>query len=361
MRGTIKMSYAVIHMQKIKSGGLKGIQIHNERQKEHSHSNPDIDFEKTKNNYDLHAAPNSYNKAVKKRIEELNLPKAIRKDATVLCGFVCTSDKAFFDNLSKDERNRFFKESYNFLKNRYGEKNIISAKVHLDETTPHLHCYIVPVTKNNRLSARDIFTRTELKNLQTNFHAHLQDKGFDIERGKSSERRHLSVEEYKDKTNYQFKQIEIEVKNKIKDLEIQRDIVKNDLNALKNDFNKVDALRVDFDKINALKGKFGVLNKGKVTISTKDFEELKNIAKKQQVFERKIQVLENENQNLKKELVKYKGMDARMKEIQREKKIVEMSKELDILKKYLVETNQIDKVKNFSKSLTKNQKNEKVR
>lgn len=193
------MSYAVIHMQKIKTGGIRGIQNHNERLKE-SKTNPDIDTTKTHLNKDLHGDDNrTYYNRVKDRIKELNLPKAVRKDAVTMCGFVCTSDKAFFDKLPQSEKDRFFKESHDFLKDRYGEKNVVASKVHYDEKTPHMHCYIIPVTKDNRLSAKNIFTRSELQKLQTEYHKHMNDKGFDLERGLSSDgkRKHLDTQEFK--------------------------------------------------------------------------------------------------------------------------------------------------------------------
>ena len=88
------MSYAVIHMQKLKAGGIRGIENHNERLKT-SRTNPDIDYERSHLNKDLLAKDErTYYMRIKERIEELNLSKAIRKDAVMACGFICTSDRA---------------------------------------------------------------------------------------------------------------------------------------------------------------------------------------------------------------------------------------------------------------------------
>lgn len=60
---------------------------------------------------------------------------------------IFTSDKEFFDKIGEKETKRYFEESYNFIcsyKN-LGEKNIISAVVHLDEGTPHMHLIYIPV------------------------------------------------------------------------------------------------------------------------------------------------------------------------------------------------------------------------
>lgn len=88
------MGFAVVHMMKIKSGGVGGIQSHNERLKE-SRNNPDIDYQKSCNNINLDQQPadKTYYNRVKDRIKELKLPKAVRKDAVVMCNFVVTSDE----------------------------------------------------------------------------------------------------------------------------------------------------------------------------------------------------------------------------------------------------------------------------
>ena len=90
------MSYLVLHMDKFKRESLRGIQSHNRRERR-SRSNPDIRHEKSHENYDLHQPElRDYARAVQARIEALNLPKAVRKDAVVLCGLIVTSDLPFF-------------------------------------------------------------------------------------------------------------------------------------------------------------------------------------------------------------------------------------------------------------------------
>lgn len=198
-------------------GGIRGIENHNERLKE-SKTNPDIDYEKSHLNKDLIEHDNrTYYMRVKQRIEALNLPKAVRKDAVVTTGFICTSDRAFFDGLPQEQQDKFFKVSHDFLKERYGEENIIASKVHYDETTPHLHTYIVPVTKDGRLSAKEIFTPKELRSLQEDYYRTMRENGFDLERGEGKSK-HLSVQEYKVETKFQElkeKQAELEALEKI--------------------------------------------------------------------------------------------------------------------------------------------------
>lgn len=197
------MSYAVMHMQKLKAGGMRGIENHNERLKK-SHTNPDINYDRSHLNQDLTPGDNrTYYRRVKERIEELQLSKAVRKDAVVCTGFICTSDSEFFRSLSGPETERFFAASLAFLEMRYGKKNVIAATIHHDETTPHLHTYIVPVTQDGRLSAKDIFNQKELRSLQSDYHRTMQDAGFRLERGQMAEetqRKHLSTQELKKET-----------------------------------------------------------------------------------------------------------------------------------------------------------------
>ena len=195
------MSYIVLHMDKFKKEAVRGIQSHNERERE-SHSNPDIDYERSGHNYDLHeSAASNYAEAIQNRIDDLLLVKAVRKDAVCMCGLIVSSDSAFFEKLSPEETRRFFEESKAFLTEFVGAKNVISAMVHMDEKTPHMHFLHVPVTPEGRLSAKTIYTRESLKKLQTELPAYLKSRGFDLQRGVEQEpgaaKKHLNTREFK--------------------------------------------------------------------------------------------------------------------------------------------------------------------
>lgn len=195
------MSYIVLHMDKFKKEAVRGIQSHNNRERE-SHSNPDIDYERSAHNYDLHEpAAENYAEAIQNRIDDLLLVKAVRKDAVHMCGLIVSSDSAFFEKLSPEDTKRFFEESKAFLTEFVGAENVISAMVHMDEKTPHMHFLHVPVTPDNRLNANKIYTRESLKKLQAELPRHLQSRGFDLQRGVEQEpgakKRHLNTREFK--------------------------------------------------------------------------------------------------------------------------------------------------------------------
>lgn len=189
------MGYAVVHMQKVKMGGVRGMQSHINRERP-SRTNPDIDPSRTEENYGL-LYQERFQRAIKERID-LFAPKTrtIRKDAVVYCSFVITSDEQTMKAMSPERQREFFEESYAWFAQRYGSEVIINASVHMDETTPHMHLGIVPIT-GDRLSAKALFDKKELISLQTDFAAEVGVK-FGLERGREgSDRTHLSELRYK--------------------------------------------------------------------------------------------------------------------------------------------------------------------
>lgn len=199
------MSYAIIRIQKFHNQAVKGIEIHDTRTKNVSHTNPDIDRSRSGENYALATPQKSYRETVQSHINALNLTRAIRKDAVVMCQALVTSDKAFFEKLTPEQEVAFFQNSLNFIKERYGAGNIISAVIHRDEKTPHMHVNFMPI-KNGKLSAKSIFTKQELTDLQTDF-VHQVGDAYGLQRGIQREikRPHLPTEAYKQATVLQVK------------------------------------------------------------------------------------------------------------------------------------------------------------
>lgn len=237
------MSFIVAHMEKIDRKALKGIQIHNQRERD-SNTNFDIDKSKSCLNYDLkNPIKVNYNDLVKKRISELNLKRAVRSDAVLVCSWNLGSDKDFFLKLDELEQKRFFEESYNFFKNRYGEENVVSAVVHLDERTPHMHFCHVPVTKDGRLSCKSLYNKTELRNVQTDYTEYMRDCGFDLQRGDSllEKRKHMKENEYKIyKSKIELEELEQRKESLIQEnenLENQNKQMNEDLKKAKDNFN----------------------------------------------------------------------------------------------------------------------------
>ena len=185
-------------MEKYHKQDIAPIEKENERDENYEASNPQIYSERTRNNYRF--TPyfgKTYTEFINGRIKELRLSP--RKDAVVMNSFVLGSDKTFFDGLAKVERYNFFSDCYKFFAERYGEENVIAAVVHNDETTPHMHLNLMPVTKDGRLCSKQLFDKPQLQKLQTDFYESVG-KRWGLQRGKEgSQKKHLSTAEFKAK------------------------------------------------------------------------------------------------------------------------------------------------------------------
>ena len=185
-------------MEKYHKTDIAPVENENERDETYQADNPQIDPTRTRENYNLIKRQRSYTQFINDKIAALDLPTKVRKDAVLMCSFVVGSDREFFGKLSPQEQQQFFVDCARFFAERYGEDNIISAVVHMDETTPHLHLNLIPIA-DERLSAKTLFGRKELQSLQTDFHSAVGKK-WNLQRGKEgSQAKHLSTAELKAK------------------------------------------------------------------------------------------------------------------------------------------------------------------
>ena len=210
------MSYAIVRNEKLTRAEINGKGTHNNR-KAKNHSNKDIDPTRTHLNYYIKKNEFTYTKEFDKYIKENNLKGHLRSNSIIMCQMIFTSDQAFFDKIGEKETKRYFDECYKFICNykNLGEKNIISAVVHLDEGAPHMHLMFVPVVhtkdkegnKIDKICARDFWKgRDSYRKLQDSYFNHVKSKGFDLERGmfvEDTNRKHYTIEEYKKITNYE--------------------------------------------------------------------------------------------------------------------------------------------------------------
>ena len=210
------MSYAIVRNEKLTRSKAKGICVHNYK-KSKNHSNKEIDIERTKLNYYLKKNVLNYVKEFDRLREKYNLKGQIRENSIIMCEMIFTSDSKFFDKIGTEETKRYFEESYNFICNYkgIGNKNIISAVVHLDEGTPHMHLVYIPVIKTTdkegnpieKVCSREFWKgRDSYRNLQNSYYEFISKKGFDIERGLPAEetcKKHVRLQDYKNLTNFE--------------------------------------------------------------------------------------------------------------------------------------------------------------
>jgi len=173
----LKQSSISLHFEKHK-GSTGGLQRHNEREPGQRHSNKNIKPDRTKDNIFLKPKDDrTYGERVEDRLEAgYRGAKAIRKDAvkmveaTVQLGGDITKE-------SEETQIEALKEAYEQLTEMYGEENIISAVIHVDETTPHLHCDFVPLTKRGNLSAKDVIgDKKKMRRTQEKFLEAMQER-----------------------------------------------------------------------------------------------------------------------------------------------------------------------------------------
>lgn len=278
------MSFTICRINKCSSShDIAGLQIHDRRERRHSNSNPDIDFSKSKDNYSLCNAAEgiSFNAFIDKQIaERYTGKKAIRKDAVRMVQVLFTSDKEFFDKISEEEQRKFFKDCYQWAADRWGENNIISADVHLDEVTPHMHLNFVPLTPDGRLSAKDLVGNGSkaLQQMQDDFYRkvgkpHGLDRGIrtDLVNGERA-RKNQTAAKYKESTNY-YEQKKEKLISEVQELE-------NKINSYK-EFLNTEPLE-DMSGVpvpSAAKLLIGKDNKEKLLYAPDDAEKLKETAK----------------------------------------------------------------------------------
>lgn len=205
------MAYAILRFAKHKGGASKALSAHHERTKEFYASNPDIDKSRTVQNYYLIAPRWSYEQEIRHRLRMAGC--RVRKDSVKFVDTLVTVSPEFA-RVHEAEMPEYFTRAFDFLKERVGEENIISAVVHMDEKTPHLHLCFVPLTKDKRLSAKEILgNKKSMIRWQDDFYACMAERWPELERGTpavETKRRHLTPQWYKKVTAMDAKLEKIE-------------------------------------------------------------------------------------------------------------------------------------------------------
>ena len=354
------MSYAIIRNEKYTKDEMIQLAPHNERFKK-KYSNKNIDLSKTSQNYHLKLPKeNTYLKEYNRLIKENNLSQGqLHKNSIYVCEVILTSDNTFFNGIGKKETKRYFKECFKFMTeyNGIGKENILTAVVHLDEETPHMHLVYMPVVnakdkKGNtirKISASEFWKgKDSYKKLQNQFYKYITEKGFDLERGiKNSDREHIRIKELKKITN-----------SLNKDLGNKHSRLEYELNEFNESLKDKKNILFDKDYVKVKKETFDSMNR-----VIKEVDDLMDVQDRVEVVlgEVKDQVdsyntLERKNKNLTNE-VKY--LKQRNDELEEENKGLKdyiyeiVEKLIEFFRKLLIRGNEdtkdivTDKVKNI--------------
>lgn len=280
-------------------GSVKLLERHNERLNK-NYSNKDIDVSRSAENYHLkQIKSDTYQQEFDKIRLKQNLKGNLRlngnKQSTVLCEFIIASDSEFFERIGKDKTKRFFHDAYDFVTAKVGgEQFVVSAVVHMDEATPHMHVAFVPVINGKdrkgkpckRINCSEFWKgRDSYSRLQDEYHDFITSRGHDLKRGeKGSTEKHLSVAEYKlKKVEEKFS----ETKDKLDEIDSVDEVKTTNFIG-----NNVLVNKSDFEKISTTAKKYS-------TVSNSENE---NIILKSECLN-----LENEKEALKNENGKLSG------------------------------------------------------
>lgn len=181
----MKAQYAILRFAKYKGPEIGHIESHNERTKEKYASNPDIDTSQSYLNFHLVSPERKYRAGAEKQIAEAGC--RTRSDSVRVVEALITASPEFFKGKKKSEVKAYFTVALDFIQKHQSKDTIISAVVHMDEKTPHMHLCFVPLTEDKRLSAKEIVgNKKKLTWWQDEFWKHMVKKYPDLERGESA-------------------------------------------------------------------------------------------------------------------------------------------------------------------------------
>lgn len=197
-----KAQYAILRFAKYKGPEIGNIEAHNERTKEKYASNPDVDTSRSKYNFHLIQPYQKYRAEAERQIVAAGC--RTRKDSVRVVEALVTASPEFFKGEKRAEIRAFFEEALTFIGSHQSKDTIISAVVHMDEKTPHMHLSFVPLTADGRLSAKEIVgNKKKLTQWQDKFWEHMVRKYPDLERGESASqtgRDHIPPRVFKEMT-----------------------------------------------------------------------------------------------------------------------------------------------------------------
>jgi hypothetical protein len=292
-----------------------------------NYSNKDIDCSRSKYNYSL--TKNDPHEAYKKRLSEVHCLN--RANVNTLSSWCVTLPKG----VKKEDQRKFFEETVKFLNDRYGEKNCVSAEVHYDETTPHLHYCFIPIVfdikrQREKVDRKSIFTLKELKTFHSDLQSHItQVLGYEVPilNGELKNRKNLSINELKERTAQKLEKIEQSYdlkKEFLNNLEEQTGVVGHDFGLFvtlskKKAVNLINR-SVTVDEMKSYITKIDKLNKDYLSsIEGKKYLEVSNELNN---FKKKNKVLEEENKELKNKMSSYSSLVLENRKLKKENEVL---------------------------------------
>ncbi|RVU62662.1 mob protein [Bacillus thuringiensis] len=260
------------HVEKYTKGNVQGLSIHWNRKTE-NHSNQEINNKRSYLNYDLCEKEGDTLSRMNDRLREVHCLN--RKDVKVCADWAVTLPESLRGASEKEQRT-FFEKTYEFLVNRYGgEKNVLSANVHNDETRPHMHFAFMPVVwdekkQREKVSAKEVLTRKDLKTFHQDLDKFLKQEIAHIYKEGILNNKTIGIDTVKDLKKYseeiqrQKDNMDAEFKEYKQKLEKQMQSVDKELKSKKNElFNLSEILPQTFNlKVKGKEKKIEVIKTG---------------------------------------------------------------------------------------------------
>lgn len=163
-RGGSLKRFAILRCAKIKTLGNMGASLqHTFRERE----TPNADPARIQDNTILLGADNSRGvlDAWKTRA-----PEKVRKNAVHGLEYFIGGSPEALGGKSREEQDAYFRDALDWIKQRHGAENVLSAVIHRDETTPHMSVMTIPLDERGKLNARALVgNRQKLSDMQTDF------------------------------------------------------------------------------------------------------------------------------------------------------------------------------------------------
>lgn len=271
------------HVEKYTKGSVQGLSIHWDRKTE-NHSNQDIDNERSDLNYDLCEKKGDTLSRMNDRLSEVHCLN--RKDVKVCADWVVTLPESLKDVSDKEHR-EFFEKTYEFLTDRYGgEKNVLSANVHNDETRPHMHFAFMPVVwdekkQQAKVSAKEVLTRKDLKTFHQDLDKFLKkeiphiykegilnDKTIGVDTVKDLKKHSEEIQKQKDAMDEEYKGYEQKIEQQMQSVDKELKSKKNELLNLSEALPQKFNLKVKGKEKKTEVVKTGIFSKEEVAIDT---------------------------------------------------------------------------------------------
>ncbi len=194
------MAFAIIRIEKKLSykKGYIGCFKHNSREQLESEKNQNVDH--TKSHLNMHDGVHTYQQFIGFREDKLK-DKVNKKDSVFCVELVLTASPQFFEDKNDLAVKKWYSDNKNYLKQKYGD-NFIGCSLHLDETTPHIHAYVVPLDKEQKLNAKEVFNQNACRKMQDDYPKFMQSCGYDLQRGEPDKAvKHTNQKEFSKNVN----------------------------------------------------------------------------------------------------------------------------------------------------------------